>query len=1627
MSNNKLKMSGNCRFAIYFMLSLIFGVSQLNAQTYCVSKGNLPWTEWIAGVKFGTINSSTSKEGYGDFTSQTTNLARGTSYPLSITQGFSYAPDAANATQQGKVWIDYNKNGTFEASELVASFTRTTTTANVVIPTTALLGATRMRVSLKTIGAPTACEVFDKGEVEDYTVNITGGTTTTGRDTLRITNVTGATTAEPSGTLPLSITIKNFGAVASKPDSIGLWKWRYYDATYSVPYSVNKVAIPTIAAGQSITVTGNFQMPATLVDVSANVGDVYVGVDAAVKTYIYYGCSYYGSSDDCLGFRYPIKPATTTDLAVTGTVVQGLYSTNNLQVSFKVKLKNLGAKGAKNISVALNNYFSDGGGQYSGVKNVAFVSGAGTYKYITVYRSVDVSNQYSTWQIPNLNARDSVEATFTGDIAYYPGGQPPLTSDIAPYVLYADVQDSNSANDKTALTFNLANANTCRYQDSLSLVRLYVATGGADWTIKWNLTTPINTWSGITLNAEGCVSRINLMNNNLIGTIPNLTFPNLELLDMNYNSLKGNMPTFNTPKLGSLNLSYNQLTGTIPAFDFTTTNLGIIDLSHNQLSGSIPNFNLSGAYLIKGLSILDLNHNKLTGAIPKFRLVNLYKMDLSYNQLSDTIPSLLGIPQLRGLDLSNNQLTGSFPIIGDGFRSESGYITLDSNRLSGCIPNTLKSYCSGGPYNTYPLVSFKGNPNLATQSYDNFCNFGTGACTFIPTANLNITGLVLRDRRTDPILNQYAFVQGSTVGGSVGIAPDIYPLSGAVSASNISPTPFQTKVRAYISKDRLIDANDYVLSETTYTIAPNNGNWNNYFVEGGYGFGSGRIPVNFPVGNYFLIIKIDADNTLLETNENDNLDILNFPIIAPPVLNSCRTQDSLQLVSLYNATNGANWTNKWNLATPINTWYGVTLNANGCVESLASPGNNLVGTLPNLNLPNVLTLALPNNLLSGTLPNLSLPNVTQFILYNNKFTGALPNLNLPNVINIDLNTNLFTGAIPNLSLPKLVNLTLNSSKFSGTIPNFNLPKLENLNLFDNQLSGAVPNFTALPNLKTLVLQTNQLTGSIPSFTALPNLIQLELSNNLLSGCLPVYLKTLCGKTVNFTNNPSLANQDFATFCANNTGACVVVSNSCRTQDSLQLVSLYNATNGANWTKKWNLATPINTWSGVILNANGCVESIDLTVNNLRGTLPNLNMSKLNVLYLGGNILTGSIPNFNLPDLNILTLNSNSLSGTVPNFNLPTLQDIDLGKNQLTGALPNFNGLPIISSIQIYENKLSGSIPNFNLPTLRTLTLSTNQLTGTIPNLSLAQLDNLNLSNNLLTGSLPNFNLPNITGMYLSNNKLSGCIPASFKAFCGKGVDISANPSLATQDFAAFCNTNTGACGTGGGTATVTLSIAATPSVYQQYQTTTFKITAKNTGTTATAGTKIEFKFPVKTVSGGATTASIGAFQEWCSGGVQCFTWTIPSLAAGATATLDVPLFVLDATAPIVATTKVLDVPATSTNVATITVNRAGAAQAPPSQALAFKVPTQLIPVIIQRISPNPTEGDVQIKLDSWTKQTVDFNFSDITGKVIHSEKRDVEKGLNRVNFEVFHLPQGVYFIQTNVGKGKDVPSKFVKM
>lgn len=142
--------------------------------TYCASAGTNTTYEYINRVALGTINNTSGNNGgYGNYTALSTNLAGGTSNTITLVPGFA----GTSYTEAWKVYVDYNHNGVFtDAGENVATTSGTgTRTASFTVPTSALNGATRMRVQMKySTAATNSCTTFTYGEVEDYTVNITG-------------------------------------------------------------------------------------------------------------------------------------------------------------------------------------------------------------------------------------------------------------------------------------------------------------------------------------------------------------------------------------------------------------------------------------------------------------------------------------------------------------------------------------------------------------------------------------------------------------------------------------------------------------------------------------------------------------------------------------------------------------------------------------------------------------------------------------------------------------------------------------------------------------------------------------------------------------------------------------------------------------------------------------------------------------------------------------------------------------------------------------------------------------------------------------------------------------------------------------------------------------------------------------------------------------------------------------------------------------------------------------------------------------------------------------------------------------------------------------------------------------
>jgi endonuclease I/chitodextrinase len=144
--------------------------------TYCNSNGNNTNYEYIDYVGLGGISNTTAANGgYADFTNQVGTIAYGAN-TIVLSVGFS----GSSYTENWKVWIDFNQNGTFEGSEEVVTGSTSNTgnlSYNFNVPSSAISGTTRMRVSMKWNGAPTACETFSYGEVEDYTISIGNSST----------------------------------------------------------------------------------------------------------------------------------------------------------------------------------------------------------------------------------------------------------------------------------------------------------------------------------------------------------------------------------------------------------------------------------------------------------------------------------------------------------------------------------------------------------------------------------------------------------------------------------------------------------------------------------------------------------------------------------------------------------------------------------------------------------------------------------------------------------------------------------------------------------------------------------------------------------------------------------------------------------------------------------------------------------------------------------------------------------------------------------------------------------------------------------------------------------------------------------------------------------------------------------------------------------------------------------------------------------------------------------------------------------------------------------------------------------------------------------------------------------
>lgn len=170
------------------------------------------------------------------------------------------------------------------------------------------------------------------------------------------------------------------------------------------------------------------------------------------------------------------------------------------------------------------------------------------------------------------------------------------------------------------------------------------------------------------------------------GTIPSSygRLANLTHLNLRNNRLDGTIPEVVWPNGFNLDLSSNNLTGTIPRS--VIQGARFLYLRQNSLGPSIPEGAMgTGSNIME----LDLSHNAFSGSLPEADPTRLpYQVDLSYNTFNGTIPtSYCGMEDLK---LNNNNLIGSPAPLFNHSCTKASQIYLSDNHFNGSFPNVQR-------------------------------------------------------------------------------------------------------------------------------------------------------------------------------------------------------------------------------------------------------------------------------------------------------------------------------------------------------------------------------------------------------------------------------------------------------------------------------------------------------------------------------------------------------------------------------------------------------------------------------------------------------------------------------------------------------------------------------------------------------------------------------------------------------------------------------------------------------------------------------------------------------------------------------------------------------------------------
>nr|AMN14930.1 Cf-19 [Solanum lycopersicum] len=674
--------------------------------------------------------------------------------------------------------------------------------------------------------------------------------------------------------------------------------------------------------------------------------------------------------------------------------------------------------------------------------------------------------------------------------------------------------------------------------------------------------------------------------------------------------------------------------------DETTGQVVELDLRCSQLQGKFHSN--SSLFQLSNLKRLDLSYNDFTGSLisPKFgKFSSLRHLDLSHSSFTGVIPSEIShLSKLYVLRISLNELTlgpHNFELLLKNL-TQLRELDLESINISSTIPSNFSSHLTNL---RLPYTELRG---------------------VLPERVFHLSDLEFLHLSCNPQLTVR------------------FPTTKWNSSASL--------MKLYVDSVNIADRIPESFSHLTSL----------HELDMGYTNLSGPIPK--PLWNLTNIESLFLDDNHLEG-----------PIPQLPRF------EKLKNLSLgYNNLHGGleflsfnrSWTQLKILYFSSNYLTGpIPSNVSGLrnLQSLYLSSNNLNGTIPSwiFSLPSLIVLDLSNNTFSGKIQEFKSKTLSTVTLKQNKLKGPIPNslLNQKSLFFLLLSHNNISGHISSsiCNLKTLIVLDLGSNNLEGTIPQCVGERNEyllDLDLSNNRLSGTInTTFSVGNSLRVISLHGNKLTGKVPrSLINCKYLTLLDLGNNMLNDTFPNWLGYLSQLKI-------------LSLRSNKLHGPIKSSGNTNLFTRLQILDL--SSNGFSGNLPERILGNLQT-----------MKKID---ENTR--FPEYISDQYEIYYVYLTTITTKGQDYDsvrILDSNmIINLSKNRFEGHIPSIigDLVGLRTLNLSRNALEGHIPaSFQNLSVLESLDLSSNRISGEIPQqlASLTFLEVLNLSHNHLVGCIP-------------------------------------------------------------------------------------------------------------------------------------------------------------------------------------------------------------------------------------------------------------------------------------------------------------------------